>query len=232
MAEVATEEAAPVETPVRAAVDEEEAESGEKPPAKGRARPASEALPEADAKAVADADGEGFMLRRSMRVKQAVKEVVPTYTTFAKAETIIPVGAGTALRDIPAFKKHFDKAAPGDEVVKLFHKALYGAPGQQNVRKRNILKWSGCDEAHASEIEGRFNKAKMLSQLKALAQMCCLHQSGTKEDLSERLSSWLACPGAENMTRAPKEKKKKGKSVKKGIAKKGKKKDPDAPKKP
>lgn len=140
------------------------------------------------------------------------KSISPT----PKKDISFTEGLGTALVENEKFCKGLDKLKWDDELVKNLHILLYGvrgkgkqyAPlqlinslkrlGKKADTKKNIRKFSGFPaDTQKDDLIAKISAKKSiwtLSSLKALADMFNLEKGGSKDNLIERVVTFLMCP--------------------------------------
>lgn len=132
------------------------------------------------------------------RRRKEVQRFIPTNPEEDTKELQIPEGKGKALGSIERIDFNIQRAKPED--LKLLHRLCFGRQCKAAVLKKNIKKFNGFDFEEASdEYEKRKatfgkNKKVTVSHLKNVGNILDIIKSGTKEDILERILSFLVCP--------------------------------------
>merc|ERR1712146_882363 len=93
------------------------------------------------------------------------------------------------------------------DLLKAFHRLLYGSLGDNNKRKSNIKNFSGFEDAdnEAAMVnrKGKLIAAKVwtMPALKERSTLLGQEKSGTKEQVIDRIMNFLAIPSKEKMTK-------------------------------
>ena len=157
------------------------------------------------------------------RVSKKPVEAYEATNTQAKESTklVVAEGSGVKLGGLPHFNAMLPKLPADHDMIKAFHRLLYGSLGTSHNRKANLKKFSGFADA-GDEGSMTIRKKKMqdstvwtLPCLKELLQLLGLEKSGTKEIICDRIISFLASPSKDKMSKvlAQQEEKKQKKKI-------------------
>ncbi len=160
------------------------------------------------------------MSTRPKRVRKAVQKM--TYEVKEVKAFTVPKGEGITLRDIPTYVEKFHKLKSSNPNVGILHRVLYGRAGKARAIKGNILQFSGLvgGEKVEQKVMQKLQKVNT-KNLKEIIDIFEVDRSAksfedgkvTKENLIDRLLSWLRLP------KAPAPKKSKSKSTSKSRSK-------------
>ena len=144
--------------------------------------------------------------------KRVSKQTVRTYETAniharEKKALVIVDGKGEKLGSITYFTSMLSKLKGDHDLLKAFHRLLYGSIGDNTKRKSNIKSFSGFEdgdnEAAMTNRKTKLGAAKVwtMPALKELSTLLGQEKSGTKEQVVDRIIKFLACPSKEKMTK-------------------------------
>jgi len=105
-------------------------------------------------------------------------------------------GQGMILETIPNVLFNLEEHKGGDETLSIVHRLLFGTKGKKSEVKKHIRQFSGLlfdNEEEKTKYRSRLNNL-MNAQLKNALHFFDLPVSGTKEELVERLFSFLLKP--------------------------------------
>jgi len=105
-------------------------------------------------------------------------------------------GQGVILETIPNVLFNLEEHKGGDETLSIVHRLLFGTKGKKSEVKKHIRQFSGLifdNEEEKMKYRSRLNNL-MNAQLKSALHFFDLPVSGTKEELMERLFSFLLNP--------------------------------------
>jgi len=132
-------------------------------------------------------------LGRGKREKKVVDRLI--VKEKQKEEFKILPGKGKRLAEIPNINYHMSKITRSDDALKEIHRMLYGRGGKQHTIKANILEFSGVAGGAEEEKKCQGRLARFtISGLKYLLELFDLPRSGTKDELTERVWSFLLSP--------------------------------------
>ncbi|XP_013788278.1 protein DEK-like [Limulus polyphemus] len=131
------------------------------------------------------------------RERKKVQRLELAFAIPSKEKPEIPEGKGQKLGDCPRIEFQLQKQKADD--LKLLHKFLFNRPGSVSEIKKNIRKFNGFPFTKDSpEFERK--KAKLekptIAMLKHMCETLDIERSGTKEELIERLMTFLMKPAA------------------------------------
>lgn len=135
--------------------------------------------------------GSGEPRTRSGRIVKAPQAFVnEADDSFRRSRVGNLVGEGVALGSLPTFQLQ----GVEEEVLRRLHSALYGTPGQQQSRKKDLRDWQGnsADDA-ASRLRKPIASWK-IEELRAVSRLCGLAPSKTKSEHERGLVAFLQKP--------------------------------------
>ncbi|KAI9230810.1 MAG: hypothetical protein DHS80DRAFT_28502 [Piptocephalis tieghemiana] len=135
-------------------------------------------------------------------------------------------GSGTTLGEMEDVCFRLNKIISSDPTLKSIHNLMYGRPGKATVIKRNIRIWNGCapgtEEKSKSRMLAKLDKTP-LTTIKSLARIFGLELKGTKDEVTDRLITFLLLPSDSQRIHSSiptsKKKKTKGSSTKSSVPK-------------
>lgn len=144
--------------------------------------------------------------------KRVSKQTVRTYETAnihvrEKKALVIANGNGEKLGSINYFTSMLSKLKGDHDLLKAFHRLLYGSIGDNVKRKSNIKNFSGFGDADnetaMANRKGKLATAKVwtMPALKELSTLLGQEKSGTKEQVVDRIMNFLSSPSKEKMTK-------------------------------
>ena len=84
--------------------------------------------------------------------------------------------------------------------MQTLHSILYENPGKASLIKKNLKKFAGFEfDAESEDFEKRLEATEKIDvkKLAVVAEILCLDKKGTKEDLAERICTFLLKPEGE-----------------------------------
>ncbi|RKP13712.1 hypothetical protein BJ684DRAFT_19826 [Piptocephalis cylindrospora] len=112
-------------------------------------------------------------------------------------------GTGEPIGDMEDVCFRINKLLSSDLTLKHIHSLMYGRPGKATVLKKNIRIWNGCasgtEEVNRIRMHTKLDKFP-ISTIKPLARVFGLELKGTKEELVDRLITFLLCPSNSQRT--------------------------------
>jgi len=144
----------------------------------------------------------------------------PQSSDSTDKEPDIKQGPGTALNDIPNVAKHLAAAKKKEKYLKALHRLLFpGSHPKEATVKINIGKFSGfvpaltADEKDSMETKLQKHEVR---ELRDIADLLDLSHSGTKNELSSAIVTFLEKPKDSGRPYKPKGKRSHSSSKKKG----------------
>lgn len=116
-----------------------------------------------------------------------------------RSQVVSHVGAGVTLGSLPSFQL----GDVEDGVLRRLHTALYGTPGKQQSRKKELRDWQGNS---ADDAESRLQKAVAswtVEELRVVSRLCGLAASKTKSGLEAALAVFLQKPSCVSPGKEP-----------------------------
>ncbi|KAA8493757.1 hypothetical protein FVE85_4894 [Porphyridium purpureum] len=170
----------------------------------------------------AQAEEEPALLEKRVSKRPKLYGEGPGEAVVSKAVVAVVMNeTGTSLGENEELVKAMGKLHSSADLLKVMHRMLYGTPGKESTRKREIRSWRGIA---AEDADGRAKLAQRvgkvsISDLRAIAKVCKIKKSSApREELCNECVAYFMTPVAMNGRKVTPVKKASNEKAKSGSA--------------